>query len=49
MNKHLLSLISPFKLTATESLKINKKKPISLGGQWGNREELINKLVLEMI
>jgi large subunit ribosomal protein L7e len=47
--KEANNFLWPFKLTPPRGGFVSKRHPIQRGGDWGNREELINDLILKML
>ncbi len=47
--KEANNFIWPFKLRPPRGGFISKRHPIQRGGDWGNREDLINDLILKML
>lgn len=47
--KEANNFLWPFKLTPPRGGFISKRHPIQRGGDWGNREDLINQLIAKML
>lgn len=47
--KEANNFLWPFKLNPPRGGFVSKRHPIQRGGDWGNREELINDLILKML
>jgi large subunit ribosomal protein L7e len=47
--KEANNFLWPFKLTPPRGGFISKRHPVQRGGDWGNREDLINNLITKML